>query len=758
MKATGANFFSSMWDFFAKRFLISAGACLVLLLGSAGQMHAQTYPTLPSCGGEGERPCTEFDWEFIQNGSGECDRGLIGPDRISRPHLTTCVNHTRQLAPVDPWTDWSLRNQENLAIDEPLNWVSRLGNHNAYNAFQEGYIDGNQYWSMTDQLRLGARHFQLDLHWANGDVRLCHSGGQNVFCSDFDRLYAYGIKEIANWLDANPGEVMTIDFEDYVYKDKDCNPIENHDKYVNDPLATYLGSKILTPAEWPDYEKKLPTKREMLALGKQVIFISSSGCPDTHGGTWIFPSTKLGGAPVLFFPLPSGILLASGAPNVDFRPEDRHCYTGIHAPPSGPFDILNPGYFPQSTTPASSMFSWIAELRIFGPGKNTWIHEADVERAVHCRVSLEVLDDVTPIDGKPNDQRHQAAVWSWLQGEPWSNPGILPEHGHAALLMHDATRGFAQPWNRWVSINTGDVHPFMCARPRSESGGPPESWYASGEGYDWKVTSGSGTWFDGGQRCLAEFGPDYVFSVPVSGYQNVHASLQVANAGTGGAWINYNDIKSNGSWVINHRPIAVAGPDQTVECNAFGTGTVTVNGSLSHDPDGDSLTYAWTGALQSATGPVATIRAPMGVSTIRLVVDDGYSGVGSDDMRVTVRDTTPPVIRSAVANPNSSWPPNHKMFRVRLSVDASDICDPNPRCRVVSVTSNEGTRAPGSGLANEPDWEIVGPLEVMLRSERSGNGGARVYTIWIQCTDASGNASTRGVTVTIAHDQRKSNP
>ena len=162
-----------------------------------------------------------------------------------------------------------------------------------------------------------------------------------------------------------------------------------------------------------------------------------------------------------------------------------------------------------------------------------------------------------------------------------------------------------------------------------------------------------------------------------------------------------------------------------------------------------NLTLAWTGALQSATGPVATIRAPLGVSTIRLVVDDGYSGVGSADMRVTVRDTTPPVIRSAAANPNSSWPPNHQMFPVRLSVDARDTCDPNAQCRVVSVTSNEGTPA---------DWQIVGPLEVMLRSERSGNGGDRVYTILIQCTDASGNASTRAVTVTIAHDQGKSKP
>jgi len=750
MKSSRINFLSLTRALLATRFLIAAAAaCFLLALMLPSQGRAQ-LPTLPSCGFEGGRLCAPFSWE---TGGAACDRGLV-------PHLDgTCENNTRQIAPVDPWTDWSLRNQENLAIDEPLNWVSRLGNHNAYNAVKEGYIDGNQYWSMTDQLRLGSRHFQLDLHWYNNHLRLCHAEEFDLLgihgalvCSPIDRLYAYGIKEIADWLNANPGEVMIVDFEDYSNAAPNtlggpsapsCLPIGNHDNYVNDPLATYLGSKILTPAEWPigtGEHLRLPTKREMLALGKQIIFTASSGCPQTHGGAWIFWT--------FFFPFMSPSLLypppdifhpnIPTAPNVDFRPENRHCFTGtVSHVLDRPHDTHPYGFdiFSQDDLAAFST-SWIGEDRVFGTPK-TWVNEAWVERAVHCRVSVVDLDDVIPPDRQPNDQRHQAAVWSWLQGD-------MGNHGNAALLLHTPTPGAAQPWNRWVSINTGDVHPFMCARPRSESGGPPESWDSFGEGYKWKVTSGSGTWFEGGKRCLAEFGPDYVFSVPVSGYQNVHASLQIANVGTGGAWINYNDIKSNGSWIINHRPIAVAGPDQTVECNAFGTGTVTVNGSSSHDPDGDSLTYAWTGALQSATGPVATIRAPMGVSKIQLVVDDGYSGVDSGNMQVTVRDTTPPVIRSAVANPNSSWPPNHKMFRVHLSVDARDTCDPNPRSRVVSVTSNEGTAA---------DWQIVGPLDVMLRSERSGKGAGRVYTILIQSTDASGNSSTRAVTVTIAHDQ-----
>lgn len=723
--------------------------------------HITTLTTTPSCGFEGGRVCHAAepllgivgDWEFYLDGHLPCDRGLL-------PHAGTCVNATRRTPAIDnalgtelwQWTDFALRNQENLAIDEPLNWVSRLATHNAYNTFMDGYIDANQFYSMTDQLRLGSRHFQLDLHWVNGYLRLCHGEADGTGCSPFDRMYAYGIKEIGNWLDANPGEIMTIDFEDYsCMLATPCTPAQGHDTYVNDPLAAYFGSngsKILAPTDWPmcqaepcppGSKTRLPTKREMLAAGKQVIVISSSGNPDTHGGTWIFPDS-------LFFGFPSGTVLNpdkdSGAPNLDFRPEDRDCETGISS--NGGLKVF--AVSPPPFNPLAQ-FSWIGEERVLPPDqKKTWIYEPLVEQAAHCRISLTYLDDVTPPDLPADDYRHQAAVWSWLEGDTGN-------HGDAALLLHSPTPGYAQPWNRWVSVNATDVHPFMCARPRSESGGPPESWEDFGEGYEWKITSGSGNWFDGGQRCLAEFGTDYVFSVPVSGYQNVQASLQLSASGdaTGGAWINYNDIKNPGSWIINQRPIADAGPDQTVECNAPGTGTVTVNGSASHDPDGDSLTYAWSGALGSATGPVATFQAPLGVTTtIHLVVDDGYSGVGSADTRVTVKDTIPPVIRSAAANPTSNWPPNHQMFPVRLSVVAHDTCDPNPRSRVVSVTSNEGTSA---------DWQIVGPLEVMLRSERTGNGGDRVYTIWIQSTDASGNASTpRAVTVTIAHDRGKSKP
>jgi hypothetical protein len=121
---------------------------------------------------------------------------------------------------------------------------------------------------------------------------------------------------------------------------------------------------------------------------------------------------------------------------------------------------------------------------------------------------------------------------------------------------------------------------------------------------------------------------------------------------------------------------------------------------------------------------------------------------------VKVADTTPPAINSVSASPTSLWPPNHKMVPVSLAVDVTDICDPNvaKSCLIVAITSNEPVLGVGSGNTS-PDWQITGKLTANLRAERSGVGDGRTYTLTVQCTDASGNASMKSTAVTVAHDQ-----
>ena len=97
------------------------------------------------------------------------------------------------------------------------------------------------------------------------------------------------------------------------------------------------------------------------------------------------------------------------------------------------------------------------------------------------------------------------------------------------------------------------------------------------------------------------------------------------------------------------------------------------------------------------------------------------------------------------------------MVPVAVNAQATDICDTSPTCRIVSVSSNEPINGPGDGNTS-PDYQLNGgDLPVDLRAERSGQGSGRVYTIEVECTDASGNSSTKTVDVTVPHDQGGNN-
>ena len=133
------------------------------------------------------------------------------------------------------------------------------------------------------------------------------------------------------------------------------------------------------------------------------------------------------------------------------------------------------------------------------------------------------------------------------------------------------------------------------------------------------------------------------------------AEIIAQNAGTGssakltaaGFWTGTQVSAIQAALAANTAPTANAGPDQEVATGA----EVTLDGSGSSDPNGDTLTYAWTltsapeGSTTALTG--ATTVAPTftpdldGAYVVSLVVNDGTVNSAADTVTILAVNTAP---------------------------------------------------------------------------------------------------------------------
>jgi hypothetical protein len=173
------------------------------------------------------------------------------------------------------------------------------------------------------------------------------------------------------------------------------------------------------------------------------------------------------------------------------------------------------------------------------------------------------------------------------------------------------------------------------------------------------------------------------------------------------------------------------GGPYVAECTGPTT-TVNLNGAGSSDPDGNPITYAWSGGFVggSATGEMPSVQFPgTGTFPVDLTVADSQTSTMCSTS-VKVQDTTPPAI--AISQPASTTYVHSATLT--LSYTVTDVCS---GVKSFTPTMDGLTMLMGQGL-------LSGQVINLLTELKLGP-----HTFSISAVDNVGNADMSSVTFTI---------
>ena len=179
-------------------------------------------------------------------------------------------------------------------------------------------------------------------------------------------------------------------------------------------------------------------------------------------------------------------------------------------------------------------------------------------------------------------------------------------------------------------------------------------------------------------------------------------------------------------------PVVVSHVAGTLGSNGWYTGDVTVTWSVS-DPQ-SSVTTNGCGETQ------ITADTP-GTAITCSATSDG----GTTTATVTVkRDATAPTVACTPA-PSLLWPPNGKLAQVDVEVSVDDATSGPGGFLLTHVTAGAGDAA---------DF-AVGTADVsgLLRAERAGTEGERVYELEYRARDHAGNLAGCVARIVVEHDR-----
>ena len=391
------------------------------------------------------------------------------------------------------WLARALALQRGLDLDVPLSQTLIPHTHNSANssayAPSISNLDANQVLSLTDQLRLGMRAIEIDVHWVpqpGGDpaqgyraVVQCHgepvatpAGTVHAGCS-VDTPLLDLLREVRAWLDqpANANEVVLL----YLENALDDDPAAHAAAVA--AIESTLGDLIARPEPGAGCQA-LPverTKRQLLAAGTRMLITGNCG----PGGwdDWVFdryPSWDERGG--------STFDCAAERAEIDFE------------------SVLVRRY--EDST-------WLSAMA----GSGSHIDAPTMAEMVRCGVNLVGFDQLYP-----GDERLASLVWSWRVDQP--SAGAT---GRCAALGDDG---------RFFADSCPTRRPAAC---RTEDGG-------------WALTRRSVAWRSADVACRAA---GHVGSgVPANGWDSASLRAAADRAGVSEAWVAYAQ-DATGTWVTS---------------------------------------------------------------------------------------------------------------------------------------------------------------------------------------------------------------
>jgi hypothetical protein len=251
----------------------------------------------------------------------------------------------------------------------------------------------------------------------------------------------------------------------------------------------------------------------------------------------------------------------------------------------------------------------------------------------------------------------------------------------------------------------------------SDPAGAPDGFTALGKAYDLDTTSrGSGP---------------IVICLPFSGAQYPHVFRGGIDITTSAGCGTTGTLAGTVALAKDATPPVITPDVQGPKTGDWYTGDVTLSWTVSDAQSPVSTSGCETEHVtEDTTGTTFTCTA----------TSDG----GPQSASVVIRrDATAPTITCA-ATPSTLWPPNGKFVPVDVAVTVADAISGPAGFALTTAPSDDAS-----------GWTVgTADTSGLMRAERPGNGGDRIYSLTYTATDAAGNTAICVAQITVPHDER----